>query len=654
MIIDTHLHVWDLDRSPYAWIDRDVPPFNRSYAFDEVAPQLAENGVDAVILVQADDDDRDTDHMLEVAAERPEVIGVVAYVPLHEPARAAVRLEELLQNPYVVGIRNLTHDRADPDWVLRPDVDETLGLIEQAGLPWDHVAVLPRHLEHVATISERHPELRIVIDHLAKPPIGEASREPWWSLIEVAAQNPLVHAKISGLYPGADPASWTVEGLRPFVDRALAVFGPSRLMYGGDWPVSIPAGGYSITLNGLRSVLSEVSRSSAEAVWINTALRIYGAPLAKERRHLSDDGEIGPLPDGVGLVPNWRELLDEEVQRQLGSPPDVYELRSVRDRSQSVIPPPPEQAEPWDCTRIRQKAEDLVQQLEGIDLDRDEFDPYLGETSEAMQALRQISPILRVLEAERYLALAETGTQNALASAQSCLRAIEGEVGRKQRELQADLSVDRDHLKARLAGSVQYLEEHAETNPEGRPDPVRQYHAVTVANLTALLAGLEDIEYLSEFELVAATLNKRLREDICAGLATRQRFRVSRRRRRRALRRWILLAYAFAFLLSGVGIDLAIGATPVGGAVASVLVAVVLWVIDRNVVGPKLEHRRRAAQRQILIEDVRACGGILVDLRHLESELRRYGSRWGVILGPLVGSDLMAHSVGESPRITHN
>lgn len=279
MIIDTHLHVWDLDRSPYSWIDRDVPPFNRTYTFDEVAPQLAENGVDAVILVQADDDDRDTDHMLEVAAARPEVVGVVAYVPLERPAEAAVRLEELLKNPYVVGIRNLTHDREDPDWVLRPDVDETLGLIERAGLPWDHVSVLPRHLEHVATISERHPDLRIVIDHLAKPPIGEASREPWWSLIEVAAQNPLVHAKVSGLYPGADPASWTVEGLRPFVDRTLEVFGPSRLMYGGDWPVSVSAGGYEPVLAGLRKVLGALPADEADAVRHETARRTYGVSV---------------------------------------------------------------------------------------------------------------------------------------------------------------------------------------------------------------------------------------------------------------------------------------------------------------------------------------------------------------------------------------
>nr|WP_232531241.1 amidohydrolase family protein [Microlunatus antarcticus] len=278
------MHVWDLDRSPYSWIDRDVPPFNRTFTFDEVAPQLEQNGVDAVILVQADDDDRDTDLMLEVAAERPEVVGVVAYIPLERPAEAAARLEVLQANPYVVGIRNLTHDRADPDWVLRPDVDETLGLIEQAGLPWDHVAVLPRHLEHVATISERHPDLRIVIDHLAKPPIGEASYEPWWSLIGVAAQNPLVHAKISGLYPGADLASWTIDGVRPFVDRALDVFGANRLMYGGDWPISIVAGDYGPVFDGLRTVLVGLSKAEAENVWSHTAQRMYGADPLGQRK----------------------------------------------------------------------------------------------------------------------------------------------------------------------------------------------------------------------------------------------------------------------------------------------------------------------------------------------------------------------------------
>ena len=209
MIIDSHLHVWDLDRSPYSWIDRNAPPFNRTFTFDEVAPQLAENGVDAVILVQADDDDRDTDLMLEVAAERPEVVGVVAYIPLERPAEAAARLEVLQANPYVVGIRNLTHDRLDPDWVLRPDVDETLGLIEQA-IPqraFIHLLSL-RHADLAiieATISEDSPVAHMSIDEIDLPvscviaaiarradlivPDGQTVIEPFDEIIAVTHRN---------------------------------------------------------------------------------------------------------------------------------------------------------------------------------------------------------------------------------------------------------------------------------------------------------------------------------------------------------------------------------------------------------------------------------------------------------------------------------
>jgi L-fuconolactonase len=152
--------------------------------------------------------------------------------------------------------------------VLRPDVDEGLGLLAAAGLTFDYVAVLPRHLEHVPTLSERHPDLRIVIDHLSKPPIGKADREPWWSLIAAAAENPLVHAKVSGLYPAT-------AAIQPFVDRALELFGPSRLMYGGDWPISVAYGGYDAVFAGLRAALSGLPAADREQIWSGTARRFY-------------------------------------------------------------------------------------------------------------------------------------------------------------------------------------------------------------------------------------------------------------------------------------------------------------------------------------------------------------------------------------------
>lgn len=275
MIIDAHQHVWDLDRSPYPWLGPGVPQWNRTFTFDEVQPHLRRNGVTATVLVQSDDHDGDTDLMLEVADAHPEVVAVVVYVPLDRPDVAAGRLAELRADDRVVGVRALIHDLPDPDWILRPEVDEGLTVLEDAEVTFDLVSVLPRHLEHVPTLSERHPRLRIVIDHLSKPPIGEDSVEPWWSLIAVAAENPLVHAKISGLYPGAAPDTWTPAAVQPFVDRALDVFGPARLMYGGDWPISTAAGGYDRVFEGLCEVLSGLSDEDREQVWSSTARRFY-------------------------------------------------------------------------------------------------------------------------------------------------------------------------------------------------------------------------------------------------------------------------------------------------------------------------------------------------------------------------------------------
>jgi L-fuconolactonase len=283
VIIDAHQHVWDLTRSPYSWLGPHVPRWNRTFTFEELQPNLARHGVDRTVLVQSDDHDGDTDLMLEVADAHPEVAGVVVYVPLDRPAEAEARLATLRRDDRVVGVRNLIHDLPDPDWILRPEVDEGLTVLERAGVTFDYVAVLPRHLEHVPTLVERHPDLRIVIDHLSKPPIGQEEVQPWWDLVERASRGPLVHAKVSGLYPGTDMESWTVEGVRPFVDRALEVFGPSRLMYGGDWPISVAAGGYDRVIEGLTEVLSGLGPEDAEQVWSGTARRFYRLPEARLR-----------------------------------------------------------------------------------------------------------------------------------------------------------------------------------------------------------------------------------------------------------------------------------------------------------------------------------------------------------------------------------
>jgi L-fuconolactonase len=278
-VIDAHQHVWDLERAEYAWLTPEAGVLHRTIEIDEVLPEFEAAGVTGSVLVQAADNDEDTEHMFAVAARHPLVLGVVGYVPLHDPERAAERLAELLRRPRFCGVRNLIHDRPDPRWLRRPDVDESLGLLAAAGVPFDVVGVLPEHLGAVLEISERHPDLDLVLDHLNKPPIGSDAWEPWASLVARVAENPCVHGKVSGLYAATgDPASWTVDAIRPVLDHALDVFGPDRLMYGGDWPVSLIAGGYTRVWQGLSELLAELTDAERAGILAGTARRFYTLP----------------------------------------------------------------------------------------------------------------------------------------------------------------------------------------------------------------------------------------------------------------------------------------------------------------------------------------------------------------------------------------
>ncbi|MEO8907203.1 MAG: amidohydrolase family protein [Microbacteriaceae bacterium] len=275
-IVDAHQHVWDPTRARYDWLTPNLAPINRTIGFDELRPSLRRAGVQATVLVQSADNDEDTELMLETAAANPEIVAVVAYVPLDRPAEAARRLAELRRNPLVVGVRNLIHDIPDPDWLLRPEVDEGLGVLEDAGVTFDLVSVLPRHLELVPVIVERHPRLKIVIDHLSKPPIGLSDPEPWWQLIARAAEGPLVYAKVSGLYSAtANSADWTPDAIRPFFHHALDVFGPQRLMYGGDWPISLLSGGYERVWTGLSELFASLEPGERNSILGTTAAAFY-------------------------------------------------------------------------------------------------------------------------------------------------------------------------------------------------------------------------------------------------------------------------------------------------------------------------------------------------------------------------------------------
>jgi L-fuconolactonase len=271
VVIDAHLHLWDPSRHRYEWLLRPGnEPIRRVFILDDVLPAAAAAGVDRAVLVQADDHAADTEAMFEVATSRDEIAGVVAWVPLDRPAEADRMLDDLARRPKFAGVRNLIHDQPDPDWLLRPDVGKGLALLEKRGIPFDVVGVLPRHLQHVPVLSDRYPRLRMVLDHLAHPPLHGTDWEPWRSLFTRAAENPLVCAKISGLYPGDG------LNLRPVIEFALESFGADRLMFGSDWPVAELFGGYAKVTGALLEVIRELPDAQQAAILDGTARNVYG------------------------------------------------------------------------------------------------------------------------------------------------------------------------------------------------------------------------------------------------------------------------------------------------------------------------------------------------------------------------------------------
>ncbi len=278
MIIDSHQHFWDLEQVEYPWLVPAFGPIYRTFRPDELQPQLKAAGVDRTVLVQSANSFADTDAMLAQAAAYPWIGAVVGWVPLEDAAAAASALDDrYLAEPRYRGVRHLNHNEPDPDWLVRPDVVAGLRELEARRLVFEVVAVYPLHLGHVPTLAKACPDLRIVIDHLAKPPIASGDLDAWKRDLAAAAEHPNVFAKVSGLNTAADWATWTAEDLVDPIGHAIDVFGVDRLMAGSDWPVAILAGDYQRvwTETGRALTLLGVSDTERAAILGGTAAAVY-------------------------------------------------------------------------------------------------------------------------------------------------------------------------------------------------------------------------------------------------------------------------------------------------------------------------------------------------------------------------------------------
>ncbi|MFE6963574.1 amidohydrolase family protein [Agromyces sp. NPDC057679] len=271
--IDAHLHLWDRAVSEYGWITPGLGPLYADFGPDEARAELDAAGIDGAILVQAEDSATDTRFMLDVAASNDWVLGVVGWVPLDDTRSAFAALDALAGERRLRGIRHLVHDDPRDEFLELPAVRASLAEVAARGLAFDVPDAWPRHLGAARRLAEALPELTVVIDHLAKPPVGGGDFAAWEREFTAVAALPNTVVKFSGLHlPGVPFGPATV---RPLWELTIERFTPDRVMYGGDWPMTVPHGGYQPTWRVMRECLDDLDPAERDAVLGGTAERVY-------------------------------------------------------------------------------------------------------------------------------------------------------------------------------------------------------------------------------------------------------------------------------------------------------------------------------------------------------------------------------------------
>jgi len=273
MIIDAHQHFWQVGRFDYPWMSSDVTVLYRDYLPEQLEPVLKETHVSSTVLVQASNSVSESRWLLELADAHSFIAGVVGWVDLASP-EVDRHLDELAAHPKFKGVRHLVESEPDDDWLVQPEVLNGLRRLSAFGLTYD-LLVHTRHLKHVPRVADACPGLSLVVDHMAKPPIATGEFDSWFRELEPVAKATNIYCKLSGLVTEAKWDSWQPGDLRPYVDAALELFGPSRLMFGSDHPVCLLAASYARVLDSFQELLKELPGDARQKIFSQNAIDFY-------------------------------------------------------------------------------------------------------------------------------------------------------------------------------------------------------------------------------------------------------------------------------------------------------------------------------------------------------------------------------------------
>lgn len=277
--VDAHFHVWELDRFNYPWPCEDTKDIFHTITFPDLTEAFQSVDIKNAVFIQCLNNNVDEAKWV-LNSGHPSIKGVVAGINLKDHSQTKKQLQELSSYTKFVGARHIL-DEEDVDWVIREDVIAGLKMLADAGKSFDFLS-RPHHLKHVATIAKAVPNLRIVINHIAKPLLSKSLEvaPDWRRDMEAAASCPNVYCKISALVCEVDPGSWkkpwTKETFSPHVNTVLELFGADRCMIGSDWPVLKLTGADYKQVNQLhKSLIAHLPQEDQHKILRETAAKFY-------------------------------------------------------------------------------------------------------------------------------------------------------------------------------------------------------------------------------------------------------------------------------------------------------------------------------------------------------------------------------------------
>ena len=274
MTIDSHHHFWRYTAEDYGWIPPAWSALRRDFLPADLAPVLADAGVDGVITVQARQSLVETEWLLSLTARHDFIRAVVGWAPLIDPAIEA-HLDRFATDRKLRSLRHVLQAELDDDYMLRPDFNRGIRALTRRGLAYD-LLILEKHLPATIRFVDMHPNQVFILDHIAKPRIAIGEIEPWATHLRELARRPNVSCKLSGLITEADVATWTPAQLQPYFDVVLEAFGPRRLLFGSDWPVCLAGASYARWKTTVEAATRTLSADERTALFGRNAQRIYG------------------------------------------------------------------------------------------------------------------------------------------------------------------------------------------------------------------------------------------------------------------------------------------------------------------------------------------------------------------------------------------